>query len=389
MSLKVTGPGAPKKVPAIACVLCVPFCVAMLWPVTAWITAFPVSAVSSSKSAALNAGTQPANSNLFAFNFSGVKIAASQPSGSKSNDSRSAEPLTSQDEAAVFQVVRDEVGQLQTALRHKIASLVADKTSESIEGSVYRSTWQVTIKYYLDYGKADDVPFLKGMQRCYADLKGTAGKEWVTWAERQISQRRAEYADQIAFQQQLSMTITVEGETGESGRVDASSIEVFHVLGKTDAVSLSAEILAVPNEQNAERMGYEFLKAGKDGSQSSGKTGTTDAIGQSGPGEQPPEGGSSGGQSPEGQSPGGQEAGGQAGSQSGEPPAAGQSTGGQSPAGQSSGRPSSGEGFGTGKSSPSDSGTMTLIVGISTTALLILVLVIDERVKKNKRRPDS
>jgi len=164
------------------------------------------------------------------------------------------------DETLVFQAIRDSVTGLQTALHRKVASVLTGKVAEKVAGASYDSTWQVTVKYWLNYSRPDDVPYLKGMQKCLAECSPTAGKEWVTWAETQIGLRRSAYADEIAFQQELQLRVAVTAPLDESGRLVSSSMKVLHVVSESEMLTFSAETLAAPSDSQMQQAGYYFLK---------------------------------------------------------------------------------------------------------------------------------
>lgn len=164
------------------------------------------------------------------------------------------------DETPVFQAVRDSVTALQTALHRKVASVLTSKAADKIEGAAYESTWQVTVKYWLNHSRPEDVPYLKGMLKCLAECGPTASKEWVAWAETQIDQKRSVYADEIAFQQELSLRIAVTASLDESGHLIVPGIKVFHVVSESEMVTVSAEMLAAPSDSQMQQYGYYFLK---------------------------------------------------------------------------------------------------------------------------------
>lgn len=175
------------------------------------------------------------------------------------------------DETPVFQAIRDSVNRLETALHHKVASVLTSKVEEIVAGTSYESTWQVTVKYWLDYRRPDDVPYLKGMQKCLAESKASATKDWLEWAEAQVARQRSDYAEQIAFQQECTLQVAVTATLDQAGKIVASTLRVLHVVSDSESLSMSAEALAVPSDRQLEQAGYDFLKAPpKAQSQSSG-----------------------------------------------------------------------------------------------------------------------
>jgi hypothetical protein len=194
------------------------------------------------------------------------------------------------DETVVFQAIRDAVTDLQTALHRKVSTILTDRTGYKVAGPDYESTWLVTVKYWLDYARPDDVPYLKGMQRCLAESRAAATKEWLAWAEAQVGRKRAEFAEQIAFQQELAMHVVVRASLDATGKIIASTLKIFDADSGSDALSISAETLATPSAKQWEQAGYDLLKARlTSGSPSSGgspATGQTEgqAQGQSGGG---------------------------------------------------------------------------------------------------------
>ncbi len=164
------------------------------------------------------------------------------------------------DEVPVFQAIRDSVTELQTALHRKVASILIAKVADKVAGTSYESTWQVTVRYYLDYSTPEDVPYLRGMRKCLAESGPTAGKEWVTWAESQIRLIREGYAEEIAFQQELRMAVTVTASLDPSGGLVASSVEASHAVSDSVMVTFRAEILAAPSDSQIQEAGYNFLK---------------------------------------------------------------------------------------------------------------------------------
>ena len=181
------------------------------------------------------------------------------------------------DEAPVFQAIRDSVIQLQNALHHKVASVLTSKVAEKIEGASYESTWQVAVKYWLDYSRPENVPYLKGMEKCLIEYSPTAGKEWVAWAKTQIDQRRSQYTDEIAFQQELQLRATVTASLDAGGKLLAQTMKVFHVVSESEMVTFSAESLAAPSDRQMEQAGYYFLKdkIAEESSATSGGSATT------------------------------------------------------------------------------------------------------------------
>ncbi len=193
-----------------------------------------------------------------------ASMAACPSAGSASGT----EPVPAADETPVFQAVRDAVTKLETGLHHKVSSIVTDKTSGQPAGFSYESTWQVTVRYWLDYQRPDDVPYLKGMQRCLAEFKAAATKAWVDWAESQVSQRRSQYADQIAFQQEAKLQAKATASVDQSGKIVLSTLKVFHLFSPSETISFDAETLALPTDKQSEQAGYDFLKAKMDGQSS-------------------------------------------------------------------------------------------------------------------------
>lgn len=173
------------------------------------------------------------------------------------------------DEAPVFQAIRDSVTGLEIALHHKVASVLTSKVAEKVAGTSYESTWQVTVKYWLDYRRPDDVPYLKGMQKCLAESKASATKDWLEWAEAQVARQRSDCAEQIAFQQELQMQVSATASLDPVGKIAASTLKVFHVVSSSETISVSAETLAVPSDGQLEQAGYDFLRAKSDGQSSS------------------------------------------------------------------------------------------------------------------------
>lgn len=163
------------------------------------------------------------------------------------------------DETAVYQTVSHAVAELQAALHRKVASTLVHKVEGKTSGTSYESTWQVTVRYWLDYAKPDEVPYLKGMQKCLTEFGGTSDKEWLAWAQGQVDRMRSEYAEEIAFQQKAELDVLVTGTVDEAGNPIPSSLKVFHVTG-SEPLSISAETLAAPSDRMMEQAGYYYLK---------------------------------------------------------------------------------------------------------------------------------
>jgi len=187
------------------------------------------------------------------------------------------------DETAVYQAISRAVADLQASLHRKVASTLIHKTGTKVSGESYESTWLVTVRYWLDYAKPEDVPYLKGMQKCLGEFGGTSNKEWLAWAQAQVSRMRSQYAEEIAFQQEIKLDVLVRGTLDKEGNPSPSSLRVFRVTGGSEPLSMTAEALAAPSDRQMEQAGYYYLRDRLDGaSQSTGSTPGSAQTGQQG-----------------------------------------------------------------------------------------------------------
>lgn len=262
------------------------------------------------------------------------------------------------DEALVFQTIRSSVTELQAALHRKVASILTSKVSGGVSGTSYESTWQVTVRYYLDYPRADDVPYLKGMLKCLAECGASAPKDWVGWAEIQVETTRDSLAEEIAFQQELRMRVLVKASLDASGRLMPSTLKAFHVVSDSETISINAEALAAPGDKQLEQAGYYFLRDRLDAQTST-----------SGGAAPPPQSGS--------QSPGSQSSGSQApASQYSDPQPSGT---------QQSSSPAAKTGTQGTSWSSADPNRRILLIGIGVLLGLILLLVLNQRLLRRSR----
>ncbi|MGE5580479.1 MAG: hypothetical protein ACM3WU_10590 [Bacillota bacterium] len=271
-----------------------------------------------------------------------------------------ASPPPAPDETAVYQAIRSSVKDLQTALHRKVASTLVHKVSSKAAGASYESTWLVTVRYWLDYAKPDEVPYLKGMQKCLTEFGGTSDREWLAWAQAQLSRVRSQYAEEIAFQQEAKLDVFVAGTLDETGNPSPPSLKVFQMTGNSEALPMSAEILAAPSDRQMEQAGYYYLKDRLDGqSQSSG----------SAPGSASPE--------QSGATPGGSGAP-QPQQESSQDPKASQSqtTSPSSTSGSSSG----------GARKPVDANSRILFTGIAVLFALIIILALNQYLLARSKR---
>lgn len=275
-----------------------------------------------------------------------------QPSIASLAPAAPASPPPAPDETAVYQAIRSSVTDLQKALHRKVASTLVHKASDKTSGTSYESTWLVTVRYWLDYSKPDEVPYLKGMQKCLTEFGGTSDREWLTWAQAEVSRMRSQYAEEIAFQQETKLDVLVTGTLDAEENPSPSSLKVFHITGSSEALSMSAETLAAPSDKQMEQAGYYYLKDRLDGqSSSSGSTPGSASAGQSGAAP-----GGSGAPQPQ--------------QQSSQDPKTSQSqtTSPSSTSGSSSG----------GTRKPVDANSRVLFIGIAVLFALILILALNQ-----------
>lgn len=199
------------------------------------------------------------------------------------------------DETAVYQAISRAVADLQAALNRKVASTLIHKVATKVSVESHESTWLVQARYWLDYAKPDDVPYLKGMKKCLAEFGGTSNREWLAWAQDQVERMRSQYAEEIAFQQEMKLDVLVTGTLDKEGNLNPSSLKVFHLTGSSEPLSMTAEALAAPSDRQMEQAGYYYLKDRLDGTaQSSSSTPGSPSTAQQGatpgaPGAPPPQ----------------------------------------------------------------------------------------------------
>ena len=137
--------------------------------------------------------------------------------------------------------VEDYVSSRAGAVMQKVDSISVRKKSGSVEKGIYKSEWDVVLRYRLGYAAPEEDPFLAGMARCVSEKKAELGSEWAEWAEKEISRYRDEIQGKMTFAQESAETIAAEVEIDSGGYIDVSTIKLL-VDGMSEGVS-PAELL--------------------------------------------------------------------------------------------------------------------------------------------------
>jgi hypothetical protein len=144
-------------------------------------------------------------------------------------------------------------------LHLRVDSIGINKLSSGIDGGVYRSTWEVTLRFKADYARPEEDPYLAGMLKCLTDLKAVADSDWIQWAQDEIDTRRSEVWDLISYAQELEEQVTAHAEIDGAGRVVPETVKL-EVEG-VDGAHTSADLLkAVPRPGLYEAAGYKYLR---------------------------------------------------------------------------------------------------------------------------------
>lgn len=140
----------------------------------------------------------------------------------------------------------------------KIDSISIKKKAGSAENGVYRSEWDLTQRFRLDYTRPEEDPFLAGMVKCLAELKAGSSPEWVKWAGEEVSRYRKEVQVWMAYAQEFSESIVAVAKIDSAGYVDANTIKL-QVAGVSEAVAAQSLLAGVPDRSAYEAIGYKYL----------------------------------------------------------------------------------------------------------------------------------
>jgi hypothetical protein len=154
--------------------------------------------------------------------------------------------------------VEDYVSSRAGAVMQKVDSISVRKKSGSVEKGIYKSEWDVVLRYRLGYAAPEEDPFLAGMARCVSEKKAELGSEWAEWAEKEISRYRDEIQGKMTFAQESAETIAAEVEIDSGGYIDVSTIKLL-VDGMSEGVSPAELLKAIPRPEVFEAAGYQYL----------------------------------------------------------------------------------------------------------------------------------